>query len=352
MRIAAARLRPYVLPLVRPWVAASATLSERRGVLVTVELEGGVAGWGDCAPLPSSGESGHARALAGLAASVGDLPGRSVDEAIAALEAVPCPEARWALETALLDAKARRLGQPLFRLLGGSGPPTPVLINGALGVLDEGCVARADRALARGFSVAKIKMGVFAIDSEIEALRAVVRHTGGRLRLRLDANRAWRESDAVAVLDALAGLPIDGMEEPLAAPTLGGLAQLQARSAFAIAVDESLPVLGADRLLEEPTVRRLVVKPARLGGMSATLQLAARARAVGVEVVLTSVVDSAIGVTAAAHLAMALPCPAIHGLGTLEWLAADVAAPPSSLGGALVVPDGPGLGLVPRGDAP
>ncbi len=370
MRIAAARLRPYLLPLVRPWVAASATLVERRGMLVGIALGDGVTnrgngatnwgdcvtGWGDCAPLPSSGESGQARAFAGLAAATGDLPGRTIDDALAGLAAIPCPEVRWALETALLDAKARRLGLPLFQLLGGDGDsggggPNAVPINGALGILDEGCAARAEAALARGFGVAKVKLGVFTTDVEIAGLRAVARRTGGRLRLRLDANRAWSEAEAIAVLDAVAGLPIDGMEEPLAAPTVGALARLQDRYDFAIAVDESLPALGADLLLRGPAVRRLVIKPARLGGMAATLRLAARARAAGTEVVLTSVVDSAIGVTAAAHLARALPRPAVHGLGTLEWLAADVAPPPLSAGGTLVLPQGAGLGLSPSAPA-
>ena len=353
MRVASARLQPYLVPLVRPWVAASATLAERRGMLVGVGLGDGVTGWGDCAPLPSSGESGHDRVLAALDSALKALPGRTVREALAGLDAIPEPEARWALETALLDAKARRLGLPLYRLLGGADDGAgAVAINGALGVLDEGCADRAEALLARGFSVGKVKLGVLGPEAEITALHVLAQRTNGRLRLRLDANRAWSEAEAVRVLDAIAGLSIDGVEEPLAAPSVGALARLQARYRFAIAVDESLPALGADALLGSPSVRRLVVKPARLGGIAATLALAARARAAGVEMVLTSVVDSAIGVTAVAHLARALPCPACHGLGTLEWLAADVAPPPSILGGALVLPDGPGLGLSPFGDAP
>ena len=353
MRVAAIRLRPYLLPLVRPWVAASATLSERRGMLVGIGLGCGVTGWGDCAPLPSSGADGHDRAFAGLAEAAGSLAGRSVDDALAALAALPCPEVRWALETALLDAKARRLGVPLFRLLGGGdGGLDAVAVNGALGTLDQGCAARAEALLARGFGVGKIKLGVFAMDAEIAGLRTLARRTGGRLRLRLDANRAWSEAEAVTLLDALDGLPVDGIEEPLAAPDIGALARLQARYGFAVAVDESLPALGAGALLRGPAVRRLVVKPARLGGMAATLRLAAMARAAGVELVLTSVVDSAIGVAATAHLARALPCPAVHGLGTLDWLAADVAPPPLTAEGALILPGGPGLGLTPDGETP
>ena len=61
---------------------------------------------------------------------------------------------------------------------------------------------------------------------------------------------------------------------------------------------------------------------------------------------------SAVGVTATAHLAAALPCRAVHGLGTLGWLAADVAPPPLTAGGTLILPGGPGLGLTPDGETP
>lgn len=350
MRIAFARRHPYALPLVRPWVAASAILRVRSGMLVELGFGDGLAGWGDCAPLPSSGEDGHARTFAALATTLGDLPGREAGAALATLGAIPCPEVRWAVETALLDAQARRAGLPLVRHLRCDAPDV-VPINVALGALDSDTAARAEAALAQGFTVAKIKLGVAGIAAEIAGLRALAHSTAGRLRLRLDANRAWSETEAVTVLDAIADLPVDGVEEPLAAPTVGDLARLQARYDFALAVDESLPALGAASLLAGPAVRRLVVKPARLGGLAATLRLAAAARAAGVDMVLTSVVESAVGVTATAHLAAALPCRAVHGLGTLGWLAADVAPPPLSNGGALILPGGPGLGMVPFGKA-
>ena len=93
-------------------------------------------------------------------------------------------------------------------------------------------------------------------------------------------------------------------------------------------------------------MRRLVLKPARIGGIRATLALAAAAKAAGMDVVVTSVVDSAVGVAAAAHVAAALGGPA-HGLATSAWLAADVAAPPAIVAGRLQLAELPGLGLSP-----
>ncbi|WIM05185.1 MAG: o-succinylbenzoate synthase [Candidatus Nitricoxidivorans perseverans] len=303
------RLHPYCLPLRRPWIAASATLSERRGWLVEAIDADGTVGWGDCAPLPSAGMTGEA-------------------------------QVRWALETALIDLEARRRGLPLARLLGAANLSVPV--NAALGPLDEGCAERAADAVAQGFRTAKLKVGVAPMEEELARLREL----GDGLRLRLDANRAWNEDEARRFLTAAANLPVEAIEEPLAEPTLDGLARLQAAVPFALAVDESMPALGAVALFASRAVRRLVLKPARVGGVLQALALARWAQAAGMDVVITSVVDSAIGVAAAAHLAAALGGPA-HGLATGAWLAADVAAPLPVAGGFLTLPDAPGLGIAP-----
>ncbi len=328
------RLHPYRLPLRRPWVAASVTLTERRGWLIEATGEDGTTGWGDCAPLPSTGAAGCERAFAALSRLAGTG---------AALPGDP-PEVRWALETAQFDLEARQHGVPLARLLGAGELTVPV--NAALGPLDAACAGRAAEAAAQGYRYGKIKVGIDSVDRELARLRDLAERLDGRLRLRLDANRAWIAADARRFLTAVADLPIDGVEEPLAAPTCAALAALQADLPFALAADESLPVLGIDALLAANAVRRLVIKPARIGGIAATLALAETARRAGVDVVLTSVVDSAVGVAAAAHLAARLGGPA-HGLATGSWLAADVAPAPPIVAGRLRLPDAPGLGVIP-----
>lgn len=219
-----------------------------------------------------------------------------------------------------------------------------VPVNVAIGALNADCIERAAAAREQGYAFAKIKVGVGAPDAELARLRELHAAAPG-LRLRLDANRAWKDADALRFLTGIAELPIDAVEEPLAAPTVARLAALQRALPFAVAVDESLPVLGAEALFAAGAVRRLVLKPARLGGIAATCALVVRARAAGVETVLTSVVDSAVGVTAAAHLAAALAPGIAHGLATLDWLAADVAAGPPLADGALSLAAAPGLGL-------
>jgi o-succinylbenzoate synthase len=326
-----ATLRPYRLPLVRPWVAAAATLVERRGALLRLTADDGLAGWGDCAPLPSGGDP--EAVLAALAGWCRRPAGSDFQE-------LP-PEARWAIETAECDIAARRAGLPLWRHLGGAAGA--VAVNAALGPLDANCAARATTAIAQGYASGKIKVGLRPVAEEIARLKDLP----PGLLLRLDANRAWNAADAERFLTACAGLPIEAIEEPLAAPTLTGLAALQATAPCALAIDESLPQFGIDAIIAARAARRLVLKPARLGGIAATQDIARRAQAAGIEIVITSVIDSALGVTAAAHLAAALSPHLAHGLATSVWLAEDIAPPPPIAAGQLTLPDAPGLGIRP-----
>jgi o-succinylbenzoate synthase len=343
MRIVAAHVHPYALPLKRPWVAARAVLHERRGALLSLSGDDGVTGWGDCAPLPSAGNA--AQTFAALTALAQELPGLE-HEAVLALDA-SLPELRWALETALFDLAARQRGVPLAVHLGAQSFTGNVPVNAALGALDAQTAQRAVAALAQGYASAKIKVSVGRIDDELVLLREVNAATTGRLRLRLDANRAWGESDARRFLTAITSLPIDAVEEPLAQPTLSQLRALQQALPYAIAVDESLPQFGSDALLAANAVRRLVLKPARIGGIIASRELAARAQDAGMEVVLTSVVDSAVGVAAAAHRGAAAAPDLLLGLATVAWVAGDGARAPLLREGRLWLGAAPGLGLSP-----
>jgi L-alanine-DL-glutamate epimerase-like enolase superfamily enzyme len=174
------------------------------------------------------------------------------------------------------------------------------------------------------------------------------------VRLRLDANGAWPASTARAVLRSLAGMPVESVEEPLAEPEVPQLARLRAASPVPIALDESLAHLGDEAVVALRPVDRVVLKPMARGGLRRALHFVRRAEAAGLECVVTTTVDSAVGTLAAAHLAAALPQAGqlAHGLATSGWLARDVAAVPAVRGGCLRLASGPGLGVEPQSSSP
>jgi O-succinylbenzoate synthase len=199
-------------------------------------------------------------------------------------------------------------------------------------------------AAKEGFAVVKLKVGLRPVAEEITALHQLTSNLPAGLRLRLDANRAWNFADAQDYIAACAGRPVEGLEEPLAEPTSALLQELQSTAAFPLAIDESIHLLDA-RFFSHPPLRRIVIKPARHGGLLASVELALRARASGLEVIITSSLESACGLLACAHLAAAVAPESVHGLATAEWFTEASGNLPANAGAHLPLPAGPGLGF-------
>ncbi|MBU0500504.1 MAG: o-succinylbenzoate synthase [Gammaproteobacteria bacterium] len=329
MLIQSSRFIPYRLPLRRPWISRHGRLDWREGWLVRLRAEG-LEGIGDCAPLPEAGTETLAEAVSWLQRLIPATAGRDAAELLRRLDAggpIP-PAVRCGLETALLDLLSQRQGIGIARWLNPDAV-AEVKVNANLGVLDDTVLDRLDEA--GGCPVIKLKLGLAPAGAEIKRLR----HLGERLpagsRLRLDGNQAWGLEEALRLMDAVKELPIESIEEPLAVPHIPGLRRLQESSPIPITLDESLPRFDLDALLNNPPVRRICLKPMVLGGARVALRIARQAQGAGMETLVTTSVDSAVGVWTAVHLAAALGRAGTgmaHGLATSQWLAEDLARPP------------------------
>lgn len=317
MNIVAAEWLPYALPLRRPWQTSQGEIDERQGRLLRLQTADGLTGWGDCAPLPDFGIS---------------------DDAAAA----------FAEETAHLDLVAQNAGLPLNAWLSGEPPVTSVAVNANGGTILTANRSTLDNAAEAGFTIVKLKLGRLPVSDEIAGLLRLARDLPPGLQLRLDANRAWAYTEAQTFIAACVGLPVEGLEEPLARPDAVALAKLQSMAAFPLAIDESIDLLDA-HFFRHPPVRRIIIKPARHGGLLASMELALRARASGLEVIVSSSLESACGLLACAHLAAAVAPLAMHGLATADWFATDTGRAPPIANGRLQLPITPGLGFQRRG---
>jgi o-succinylbenzoate synthase len=357
-------LQPYALPLRAPWRSARGTLRERRGWLVRASASGAT-GYGDCAPLPEAGTEQPADAERALALLAAEIAGLRIAEALAhpRLLAGGSPAACWAVECALIDLQARLDGLPFHHCLSAHaglpamGRPARVEVNAALGSLMD---LRSDHlacALAAGYRVLKLKLGLGPPADEIARLQRLCLGLPGGVTLRLDANGAWDESGARAMIEGLADLPIESLEEPLGIPDPDALARLQGFAPFPIALDESLPrCLRSSTSMERLAstglpVRRAILKPATIGGPRQALALARALIGQGAEIVVTSILDAAPGLWACAQLACLLPTDLAHGLGTAGWLARDLGPGPPIAGGRIQIPPTPGTGFEP-GESP
>ncbi len=329
----------------RPLETAYGTVASRTVLELVLEDVDGVIGRGEAAPLEAydgvalRDVRAALDAYAPVLARGEELGGAGVLDACRA--AADLPHALAAVDVALWDRAGRREGRPVAALL-VEAPATAVAVNATIGALDRAGAASAAAAAARaGFGCIKVKVGRGDDAGRVAAVRAAA---GPRMALRLDATGAWDVEEAIAHVGALAPAGLELVEEPVHG--VHELGQVRREVAVRVAMDETAAWPGA---LASGAADAVCLKLGRCGGISGLLAAATLVRATGAEAYLASTLDGPVGIAAAVHAAAALaPLPPC-GLATLADFADLEDDPAARLlavdGGAIRVPDGPGLGL-------
>jgi L-alanine-DL-glutamate epimerase-like enolase superfamily enzyme len=167
--------------------------------------------------------------------------------------------------------------------------------------------------------------------------------------VRLDANQGWSPREAIRIINGIseAGLPIEFVEQPVAAKDLDGLAHVSQRVDIPVMADES--VFGLRDLVE--VIRRRAadlvnVKLAKCGGLSVARTLLVLAESHGLGTCVGSMMEGPVGVGAAASLVAAYPTSVVSDLDAAWWLSGSpVQGGLKYINGTVVLPDTPGLGI-------
>ena len=347
-RIERVEWRGFRVPFKRPFATSQGMTGDRYGLLLFIITSNGVTGVGEASPVGAGSHAEVAAIAARLIATAPSLVGLSVEEAFRG------PAWSWAdgvlafgLETALYDLLGKAKGLPLAALLGGN--PRPVRVNATIAVDDIAeAVRQASEAVALGFTCLKVKVGGTTPQGDealLDAVRAVV---GADVTLRADANGAWKADEAVERLTLLERFNLEYVEQPVGPDDVAGLATVRRAVSVPIAADEAVvDVDSARKLLDANAADVLVVKPAAVGGLQSGSAIMRLAIERGCRSVVTSSLESGVGVAAALHLAAcgSAEMPAC-GLATASLLEHDLlAAPLVAVSGALAIPSGPGLGV-------
>lgn len=337
------------VPFRRPIRTAAGEWTHRESWILRLWDADGAVGLGEAA-LDFGGEAATVEAeLARLVRdlvehlqAVGRLPGGGVW--------APADVAGRALRGALVSAYLNFDDGFRNRVRAGS-----VAMNATIGYLESQQLEAAARdAFAAGFGTIKMKVGPEGNAAElVERVAAVRAAAGPNMLLRLDANGAWDVATAWERIAAVAPYRIEHVEQPIAAGDPHSLAEVREGSPVPIAADESVCCVEAAReLLTARAADVLVVKPARVGGLTAAREIADMAAAEGVPVVISTLFETGVGLAAALAVAGGLPLVGgatqnyAHGLATADLLESDLLTHPLSVvDGRMIVPDGPGLGI-------
>lgn len=308
----------------------------------------GVEGWGEAAPLDTYGQTLESAefALASMAPLVRRNPmhvERIVDDLLAAHSDQRAAVA--AVDAALHDWLGKRFDVSTANWLGldsGRHPATSFTIG-----IDEPDRIAEKVSEAEAYPILKVKVGS---DHDEEVL-SIVRQHAPRKTIRVDANTAWSVDGALARLPMLASFGVELLEQPITAGDLEGLRRLKEADVCAIVADESC-VVRADVATLAGCVDGINIKLSKCGGIREAVKMIHIARGLGMRVMLGCMIESALGVAAAAQLAP-----------LADWLDLDShlllsSRPFTGLGGdggRLTIGGSPGLGVhrvdLPKGGA-
>jgi len=236
--------------------------------------------------------------------------------------------ARMAVDCALYDLAAQASGVPLYRYLGGDTGEVRTDMTLSAGLRsedDDALVATALQHRDAGFGTLKVKVG--AGGDDVSLLRRVRAELGADVALRVDANQGWSAEQAVSVISAWedSGLGIEMVEQPVAMDDLDALEFVTLHVNTPILADESV---WTTRDLKEVVRRQAAdmvnVKLAKTGGLSEALRMAQVARQNGVTLVVGCMMESHVGISAAASLACAFESTGVSARGSAHDLDAGL----------------------------
>ncbi len=353
-RIHTGRVRIVDLPVSEVHSHGSGDVASIKTVVVELTTDTGLTGWGEASPWPvfTGTAEGNATALGRyfIPAIIGADPFH-VDVLLEQAEktVVRYPEAKAALETALLDIKGKALGIPIHQLLGGCHRDQVPLSFSLANPDFEEDIAKAERLHDDGVSIFKLKTGFKTHAFDLMRLERLREKFQDRLDLRIDFNQGMTAHEALPRLRDFESFRLSFIEQPVPRDNLEAMAHFAEVLTTPIMADESVfnsreAFVGARMRIADIFSLKIM----KSGGVRCALDVAAIARSAGIGVYGGCMFETGIAHAAGAHLMAALPelnlgCEFYM---ATYYLTEDILTEPFPVrNGCVHVPSGPGLGV-------
>jgi len=333
-----------VVHTTHPFVIARGGATEHRLIRVRLIDDDGVEGWGEAAPNRFYGETADTAlgALARLKPIVEAADPWAIEDTEAELNRALRfnGSIKSAISAALHDLAGKKLGVPVYKLW-GLDPARAPLSSFTIAIAASDDELRERIAQAAEYPVLKIKLGT---DRDEHIIRTV-RDAAPNKILRVDANAAWNPKHALRMIDVLRELGVEYVEQPLPPHDLEGLRFVRERSSLPVIADESC-VVASDIPRLVGAVDGINIKLSKCGSLREALRMIATARAHGMLVMAGCMIETSLGITAAAHFAPLLDYADFDGA---ALLADDPYVGATIAGGRIQIPTGPGLSVARKG---
>jgi L-alanine-DL-glutamate epimerase-like enolase superfamily enzyme len=297
------------IKLKEPFVISLGTLTHAENVIVILRTNKGLSGFGECSPFMTiNGESMETCFTIGqyLAKSLKGKNPLNIGECSMTMDALIYGNSsiKSAFDIALYDIASQHSNLPLFRFLSGDNRKSlvtdyTVSIGDAYKMADD-----ALKIKKRGFQVIKVKLGE-SKEKDVERIRLIREAIGNDLPLRIDANQGWKTHEAIQILSALAPYNIQHCEEPIARYDFMELPEIKKQSPIPIMADESCcDHHDAKRLIDIAACDHFNIKLGKSSGFFKALKMIKLAEQAGIKIQVGGFLESRLGFTASAHLAL------------------------------------------------
>ena len=303
------------IPLTKPFKTALRTVTTAYSVYVTITTSDGIVGRGEAPPTHViTGESMDSIRYAINEIIAPQLIGMNILQSEQVFQKlntalVRNTSAKAAVDMAIHDILAKYAGLPLYQFLGGYRDTLEtdftVSVNDPTEMADD-----AERYIKSGFETLKVKVGIGETKDDFERIRAIRERVGMKPKLRLDANQGWNAKEAVKAISLMedAGFSIEFVEQPVPAWDLEGLKYVTDHTYTPIMADESVfSVHDAKQVLTMRAADLINIKLMKSGGIYHAQKINTLAEAHGVQCMVGSMIETKVGITAAAHLAASHP---------------------------------------------
>ena len=310
---------PLNIPLEAPFKIAIGIKNSIQNVLVTIQLENGMEGYGEAAPLePINGEN-QATAMATIKSCEEFLIGEDVrhyKEISVKLKSVFWAQAaaRCAIEMAIIDAYTKTLNVPLYQFFGGA--QRTIETDFTIGIVSAETAKNSATNLAqRGYHTIKTKVGNH-IDEDIARILAI-KEGAPKCEIMIDANQGYSTQEALQFLEKLKENKVTPalFEQPVLKHDLEGMRFIKNNTSIPIAADETVFTSADATAVAKSECADLINIKLMKSGIVEALEIAAIARKSNIRLMIGCMLETKLGLGCAAHFAA--------GLGGFEFVDLD-----------------------------
>ncbi|MEI0604533.1 dipeptide epimerase [Brachyspira alvinipulli] len=307
MKITSIKTKKVELELKEPFVTAALSRTSQPTILVKVETDEGIIGYGESVPTRHIvGESPDS-----IEIIIKEIENKIKGENPLDIESIHRTMdkfivgnngAKAGIDIALYDIKGKLMNQPLYKVLGGFSNQIESDVTLSINKKEE-MVESAIRYVKAGFKILKVKIGLEP-KKDIETIKMIREAVGNDIIIKADANQGYTVAEAVNVFNELLKYDVHGIEQPVPYWDINNMAEVRKKTSMEIVADESVKDHhDAMKFIRAGACDKVNIKLTKSSGIFKAEKINAVCEAAGIHCMVGCMVESRVAITAGAHFA-------------------------------------------------